>query len=480
MEESGLSAQDGPKAAVVEGSAVSTETEVAPPPHEAPGRSEHNRGGGEEPNAVQPRLPGHEPKIPAPRRPRKSHRDALHLADPIDSLKFMFAVGIECSYPVVGGGQRVDQLESTGHYKMWRQDLRLVRELGLRYLRYGPPLYRTFLGKNHYHWSFLDPVMAEMRRLGIVPIIDLLHFGLPDWLVDFQNPLWPEYFAEYARAFAERYPWVRYYTPVNEIYITAQFSAAFGWWNERLMSDAAFVTNIKHSVKASILAMRAILDLRPDAIFIFSESTEYVHPGSPDMVQHAHFMNERRFLSLDLLFGHDVSATMYRYLLSAGMPAEEYLWYMRQRDLRSHCIMGTDYYVTNEHVIKSTGQSVGAGDVYGYYVITRQYFDRYRMPVMHTETNRTSQHATEWLWKEWMNLLRLREDGVPIVGFTWFGLIDMTDWDTALTKVRGTINTVGLYTMARKERKVAKEYRRLVEEYAHLPISSSKFPILTA
>jgi beta-glucosidase/6-phospho-beta-glucosidase/beta-galactosidase len=279
---------------------------------------------------------------------------------------------------------------------------------------------------------------------------------------------------------AERYPWVRYYTPVNEIYINAQFSGAMGLWNERLKTDQAFVTNLKHSIKASILAMRAILDQRPDAIFIFSESTEYVHPGCPEMVAQAHFLNERRFLSLDLLFNHDVSATMYRYLRSAGMSDAEYNWFMTQRELRTHCIMGTDYYITNEHLIKSNGQSIGVGDVYGYYVITRQYFDRYRMPVMHTETNRAGKHASEWLWKEWVNLLRLREDGVPIIGFTWFGLVDMTDWDTALTQIRGTVNTVGLYTLARKERKVAREYRRLVEQYTHLPISSSKFPILTA
>jgi beta-glucosidase/6-phospho-beta-glucosidase/beta-galactosidase len=404
----------------------------------------------------------------------------LRVAEPVDLLKFMFAVGIECSCPVIGGNQRVDQLRDTGHYEMWRTDLKLVRELGLRYLRYGPPIYRIFRGPGDYFWDELDPIMQEMRRLGIVPIIDLLHFGLPDWLGDFQNPDWPSHFGDYAHAFAERYSWVRYYTPVNEIYVTAQFSAAFGWWNERLMSDAAFITNIKHCCKASVLAMRAILDLRPDAIFVFSESTEYVHPGSPDMVEQAHFMNERRFLSLDLLFGHDVSATMYRYLLGGGMSTEEYLWFREQKGLRSHCIMGTDYYITNEHVIRANGTSIGAGDVYGYYVITRQYFDRYRLPVMHTETNRTEKHAVEWLWKEWMNLLRLREDGVPIVGFTWFGLVDMKDWDTALTQMRGTVNPVGLYTLQRKPRKVAREYRRLVEEYSHLPISSSKFPILTA
>jgi beta-glucosidase len=409
---------------------------------------------------------------------------AIRVADPVDSLRFMFAVGIECSCPTIEGPDgttpRVAQLRDTGHYEMWKTDLKLVRELNLRYLRYGPPIYKIWTAPGQYDWSQLDPIMSEMRRLGIVPIIDLLHFGLPDFLRDFQNPDWPDRFAEYAHAFAERYPWVRYYTPVNEIYVTALFSAAFGWWNERQQSDFACVTNIKHCVKGSILAMKAILDLRPDAIFIFSESTEYVHPGSPDLVQQAHFMNERRFLSLDLLFAHDVSATMYRYVLANNISAEEYNWFMEQRNLRTHCIMGTDYYITNEHILKPDGRSIGAGDVYGYYVITRQYFDRYRLPVMHTETNRTAQHAVEWLWKEWMNLLRLREDGVPIIGFTWFGLVDMKDWDTALTKMRGTVNTVGLYTLQRKARKVAKEYRRLVEEYSHLPISSTKFPILTA
>ena len=111
---------------------------------------------------------------------------------------------------------------------------------------------------------------------------------------------------------------------------------------------------------------------------------------------------------------------------------------------------------------------------------TRQYYDRYRLPVMHTKTNRTNLFAVEWLWKEWMNLLRLREDGVPIIGFTWYGLVDMKDWDSALTRPRGHVNKVGLYSLDRRERKVAKEFRKLVNTYAHLPISSTKFLILTA
>ena len=48
--------------------------------------------------------------------------------------RFVFATGIECSYPTVtdvqGRRVRVDQLEKTFHYHHWQQDLALVRELG--------------------------------------------------------------------------------------------------------------------------------------------------------------------------------------------------------------------------------------------------------------------------------------------------------------------------------------------------------------
>lgn len=152
---------------------------------------------------------------------------------------------------------RVDELEATGHYKCWERDFELVRDLGIRYLRYGLPIHKTFLGPDQYDWSFADKVLARMHKLGISPILDLVHFGLPDWLGSFQNPDWPRYLAEYARAVAQRYPWIWLYTPVNEIYVNAQFSAAFGWWNEQMSSDEAFVTNLKHSVKASMLAMEA-------------------------------------------------------------------------------------------------------------------------------------------------------------------------------------------------------------------------------
>jgi beta-glucosidase/6-phospho-beta-glucosidase/beta-galactosidase len=153
-----------------------------------------------------------------------------------------------------GKVKRVDEMEKCGHYKHWREDFELVKELGIEFLRYGPPYYSTHTGPGTYDWEFADQTFDALREMQITPIADLCHFGVPDWLSNFQNPDFPKYFAEYAKAFASRYPWVRLFTPVNEIRIAATFSAQFGWWNERLSSDRAFVTALKHLCRANEMA----------------------------------------------------------------------------------------------------------------------------------------------------------------------------------------------------------------------------------
>ncbi len=119
---------------------------------------------------------------------------------------FLFATGIENSCPTIRGGRlRVDELEKCGHHDQWRRDFALVQELGISYLRYGPPIHRTWAGAKRYDWSFADATYADLRDRDIVPITDLCHFGVPDWIGDFQNPEFPALFAEYAAAFASRY-----------------------------------------------------------------------------------------------------------------------------------------------------------------------------------------------------------------------------------------------------------------------------------
>ncbi|HEV7264857.1 MAG TPA: family 1 glycosylhydrolase [Falsiroseomonas sp.] len=390
---------------------------------------------------------------------------------------FLFATGIENSNPRIKGGTvRVDEMARCHHYERWREDFDLVQELGLCFLRYGPPLHTTFLGQGRHDWDFADQTFGELHRRDIVPIVDLCHFGVPDWIGDFQNPDFPALFAEYARAFAARFPWVQLYTPVNEMYICALFSARYGWWNEEGTTDRSFVTALKHIVRANILAMQEILKLRPDAIFIQSESTEYFHAESPAAIGPAEKRNAERFLSLDLNYGRRVDSGMYEYLMDSGMTREEYHFFLAHSPLKRHCIMGNDYYWTNEHLVAEDGHTRASGEVFGYAVLTGQYHDRYGLPVMHTETNLRDDNpgdAERWLWKQWANVLRVRNDGVPVIGFTWYSLTDQVDWNTALREENGHVDAVGLYDLDRRIRPVGRAYKRLVEQWREvLPAQS--------
>ena len=103
--------------------------------------------------------------------------------------------------------------------------------------------------------------------------------------------------------------------------------------------------------------------------------------------------------------------------------------------------------------------------------MAQEYHDRYRLPLMHTETNALrAEDCTSWLWKQWLNVLRLRQDGILILGFTWYSLVDQVDWDVALAEKRGLVNGCGLFDLNRRPNPVAAEYRALLAEYAGLPL----------
>ncbi|CAA9338482.1 MAG: dTDP-4-dehydrorhamnose reductase [uncultured Cytophagales bacterium] len=72
----------------------------------------------------------------------------------------------------------------------------------------------------------------------------------------------------------------------------------------------------------------------------------YFHADEPSCYPLVHFLNEKRFLSLDLTYGYPIRATVYEYLMENGMSRQEYHWFL-QNQVKARCVMGNDYYMTN-------------------------------------------------------------------------------------------------------------------------------------
>jgi beta-glucosidase/6-phospho-beta-glucosidase/beta-galactosidase len=385
---------------------------------------------------------------------------------------FMFATGIECSYPTVDQGRwRRDEMESTRHYELWQEDFELAREIGITHIRYGPPLHLIFDGPGRYDWSYIDPQMEALRELGPEPIVDLCHFGLPSWLGNFQNPDIGRALEEYAGAFAERFGWVRFYTPVNEMYVCARMSALDGLWNEQLHDEGAYARAAWNLADASIRMSDAILKRRPDAIFVNSESSEFYQPCCPDpeIKAIADAANERRFLPLDLIFAHPLGKRMHDLLCAQGIGKDD-IARLGAREVPRRSILGVDYYEWNERLIDREGNAQALGELFGWYVIADQYWQRYRRPMMHTETNKMdADGAPRWLWRQWHNVQLLAKAGVPLVGFTWYSLTDQIDWSIAMSEPVGLVYPVGLFDLNREPRIVGLAYKHLIDLYAGQP-----------
>jgi beta-glucosidase/6-phospho-beta-glucosidase/beta-galactosidase len=294
---------------------------------------------------------------------------------------------------------------------------------------------------------------------------------VPTWLGNFQNEEIVAALAEYAGAFASRYPWVRFYTPVNEMYVCARMSALQGVWNEQCSDEASFVRAVLNLAGASIAMTDAILAKRPDEVFENSESSEFCQSCCPDpeVQRIADFENERRFLPVDLIYAHEVSPSMRGYLREHGVDDARLAKFM-DRTPPPRTVLGLDYYEWNEKLIDRDGRALSLGELFGWYVIASQYWQRYQRTLMYTETNRTDAgDASRWLWRQWHNVQLLRSAGAPIVGFTWYSLTDQIDWDRAIEAPLGMIYPVGLFDLNRDPRSVGLSYKHLIDMHCDLP-----------
>ena len=377
---------------------------------------------------------------------------------------FVLASGIECSAPTVAGA-RVDELEKTGHYQNLERDLRLVADLGLRYLRYGIPFHRVNPAPGRFDWAFADRALEGLHAHGIIPIVDLMHFGVPDDIGNYQNQALPDRFAAYAAAFADRYPWVRYCTLVNEPVITATFSARFGYWNEQRKDDRSFTRALLNVARCVVLGAEQVGQRRPDALFLQSDSCESYRPTHPSAVPTVTFLSELRFAAFELFYGHSLPGIVADYLLRNGAERDELRWFERHGSDARH-IAGNDYYAACEKDVLADGSLRDAIERRGYYALAREYQERLGVPIMHMETNNAEGDALEWFAEQWRDVVRLRRAGVPIRGFTWYGFVNHVDWDTALREDNGRENPIGIVSLEREPMPLWAAYETVIQAAA--------------
>lgn len=400
--------------------------------------------------------------------------------------EFLWASGIEDTFvPQTRPGHRaLDEYQLMGHYEHWREDLALGRELGLQAMRWGVPWYRVEPFPGEFDWSWTDQVIPYLvEDLKITPILDLMHYGCPFWLRrEFASDEYPQAVASYAKAFAERYKGlVRWYTPLNEPIVNALFCGKKGLWPPYLRGDAGYIRVMLQLVRGIQRTVVALKEVDPGAVMVHVEATGLARAAREDLQVLAVEDQRRGFLGYDLLTGRvDAEHPLFTWLLRNGAGPDEI------RDIGRAAIpldvIGLNFYPqwsTQQVSVNRKGrleyravEQDGAGFVH----LIEDYYRRYNVPIMVTETSAKGavDVRSRWLAASVAAIRQLREEGVPVLGYTWFPLFTMIDWRYRYGKrpLEHYLLDLGLYTLGSERRWEATPLVEQLRSYVRDPETS--------
>lgn len=360
--------------------------------------------------------------------------------------------GIECTVNRIGD-QFYDQLKKSGHYNR-DVDLALFAEVGLKKIRY-PILWEKIMPdlKLEPDWSWTDERLETLKSLGITPVIGLLHHGSGPAYTNLLDPDFPDLLADYAQKVAARYPWLEYFTPINEPLTTARFSALYGLWYPHLKDDLSFSKAILNQIIAIKKAMKAIRSVIPAAKLVQTEDLGKIY-STKVLSYQAKFENERRWTTFDLLCGKvDQKHRMWSYFTWAGIKECELEFLLK--DPCTPQIIGINHYLSSEryldnrtlrypgHLRGGNGKHryadieavrVGPMQPTGFYSLLKETCLRYNSTVAVTEVHMggTREEQLRWFYGAWKAANDLHSEGFKIKAVTAWALLGLYDWNSLL------------------------------------------------
>ncbi|HEY0896017.1 MAG TPA: family 1 glycosylhydrolase, partial [Sphingobacteriaceae bacterium] len=365
--------------------------------------------------------------------------------------------GIECTINRVND-QYLDQLEYAGHYTR-ESDIDQIASLGIKMLRY-PVIWERHQPKEgmEIDWSFAEKNLKRLRGFNVTPIAGLVHHGSGPEYVNFFDGSFETGLVAYARKVAEKFPWLEFYTPVNEPLTTARFCGLYGHWYPHLADDYSFYKILLSECKATVMALKAIREINPDAKLIQTDDLGKSH-STPLLRYQADFENERRWLSYELLCGKLTPAKpLWQHMLKTGISEQE-LYYFLDNNCTPH-VCGFNYYLTSERYLdedlsKYPEQYHGGNGRHRYAdietvlvhldnktgpgTLLKEAWERLQLPLAITECHLHSprEEQLRWFNEMWKTLNQLKADGVDIRAITAWALFGLYGWNCLVTKPCG-------------------------------------------
>ena len=361
--------------------------------------------------------------------------------------------GVECTINRVGDNFR-DQLDYTGHYTR-ENDIDLFAGLGFKAFRF-PIIWEKHQPARDavIDWNWTEKQLTKLQQYNITPIAGLVHHGSGPAFTSLIDDNFPSLLAEYAGKVAEKFPFIEYYTPVNEPLTTARFSGLYELWYPHHKSDRSFVKMVVNQAKGIVLSMQAIRKVNPNAKLVQTEDLGKTY-ATKKLQYQAKFENKRRWLVFDLLCGRFTKQhSLWKYFIKYVDEATINFF------LDNPCppdIIGVNHYVTSERFLDDAyagypRHNIGGnrrnryadieavranhGQPSGFKVLVRELWQRYHIPIAVTEVQLHCHREEQlrWMRQMYKSCIELIDEGIDVRAMTVWSLLGAKGWNKLLTE----------------------------------------------
>ena len=320
--------------------------------------------------------------------------------------------GFECSTHRRRDGRRLDLIAATAHDVHAGSDYFQLQELGLLTVRDGLRWHLIERQSGSYDWSSFVPMLRAARSSGTQVIWDLMHYGWPDD-VDIWSPEFVSRFSRFAahvaRLLKNESDETPFFCPINEISFHAWAGGDVSYLNP--FGKGRGLELKVQLARASIVAMREILQVDPRAQFVHCEPAISVvaDPQRGDERNVAEASRQAQFQAFDMISG----AT----------------WPQLGGEPRLLDIVGLNYYPANQWVHGGPTIDERHPSYRPFRTLLAEAFARYGRPVAVTETGREGESRAAWFEMISNEINAARSAGVPVEGVCLYPIINHFGWD---------------------------------------------------
>ncbi|MDO3408896.1 glycoside hydrolase family 1 protein [Saccharibacillus sp. CPCC 101409] len=382
--------------------------------------------------------------------------------------------------PEIEPGEYYASHDAIDFYHRYKEDIAYFAEMGMKCFRTSIAWSRIFPSgdeeePNEEGLRFYDELFDELLKHGIEPVITLSHFEIPLNLIvkyeGWKNRKLIAFFERYAKTVLSRYGGkVKYWMHFNEInhFHTIPLAAGGIVVGEDEHKLPTIYQASHHVFVAAALAVKWCHELVPGGMMgaMLSLSPIYPHTCHPDDVFESYELRRRSLFYSDVMLRGSYPAYARRIWDEHGITVE-----MQPGDLEliaAHTsdYLGFSYYRSSTHragmkILGNTGGILGADNPYlektpwgwpidpkGFRYVCNELSDRYQKPLFVVENGYgaadeiredgtiADPERVDYLNKHLIQLAEAIKDGCEVLGYTWWGPIDIVSAGTGEMKKR--------------------------------------------